>query len=251
MLRIDPRVNGTQPFAVPPDNPFIGRADARPAIWAYGLRNPWRYSFDRRRAIPGSPTWDRTTGRRSTSSPRRRRVARTTGGTSSKGAIRSLGDTLPGGVAPVYEYSHAEGGCTVIGGYVYRGTGDPGAHGRVPVRRPLHRGDRGDPRPGRSGHGTPIARPRRPQPQLVRRGRAGRALRDVAERRVATVSRPPSDDAPAPGPVVRSARCRTMIRRRRRPSRSRVRDPRDARLAMLHDAINLSQGFPDFAAPED
>lgn len=45
MLRID--VNGAAPFAVPPDNPFVGRAGALPEIWAFGLRNPWRFSFDR------------------------------------------------------------------------------------------------------------------------------------------------------------------------------------------------------------
>jgi glucose/arabinose dehydrogenase len=43
--RID--VNGAQPFAAPTDNPFVGRAGALPEIWAYGLRNPWRFSFDR------------------------------------------------------------------------------------------------------------------------------------------------------------------------------------------------------------
>lgn len=45
MLRVD--VNGASPFAVPSDNPFVGRAGALPEIWAYGLRNPWRFSFDR------------------------------------------------------------------------------------------------------------------------------------------------------------------------------------------------------------
>jgi glucose/arabinose dehydrogenase len=45
LLRID--VNGVQPFATPPDNPLVGRAGALPEIWAYGLRNPWRFSFDR------------------------------------------------------------------------------------------------------------------------------------------------------------------------------------------------------------
>ena len=47
MLRIDPTPFGDRPYGVPADNPFVGRADARPEIWAYGLRNPWRYSFDR------------------------------------------------------------------------------------------------------------------------------------------------------------------------------------------------------------
>src|SRR5687767_3222049 len=45
MLRID--VSPREGYGVPKDNPFVGRADARPEIWAYGLRNAWRFSFDR------------------------------------------------------------------------------------------------------------------------------------------------------------------------------------------------------------
>lgn len=46
MLRIDPRARGQAAYGIPPDNPFVGRADTRGEIWAYGLRNPWRFSFD-------------------------------------------------------------------------------------------------------------------------------------------------------------------------------------------------------------
>jgi glucose/arabinose dehydrogenase len=125
MLRIDPRINGSQPFSVPPDNPFVGRGDARPAIWAYGFRNPWRYSFDRETgdlwiADVGQNDWEEIDVQ----------PASSTGGENYgwnilEGSHPFLGDTLPSGVAPVYEYSHAEGGCTVIGGYVYRGAAIP------------------------------------------------------------------------------------------------------------------------------
>ena len=47
ILRIKPRPSGGRPYSVPDSNPFAGRSDARPEIYSYGLRNPWRFSFDR------------------------------------------------------------------------------------------------------------------------------------------------------------------------------------------------------------
>jgi glucose/arabinose dehydrogenase len=47
ILRIDPRASGGRPYSIPRSNPFVGRSDARPEIYSYGLRNPWRFSFDR------------------------------------------------------------------------------------------------------------------------------------------------------------------------------------------------------------
>jgi glucose/arabinose dehydrogenase len=47
ILRIDPRLDGVQPYRVPPNNPLVGVPDTKPEIWSYGFRNPWRFSFDR------------------------------------------------------------------------------------------------------------------------------------------------------------------------------------------------------------
>ena len=68
ILRIDPR--GGDPYAVPPDNPFVGVTGVRPEIWAYGLRNPWRFWIDRPPDRCSSATSGAATRRRSTSIPR-------------------------------------------------------------------------------------------------------------------------------------------------------------------------------------
>ena len=47
ILRIDPTPSAGAAYSVPADNPFVGEADVRTEIWMYGLRNPWRFSFDR------------------------------------------------------------------------------------------------------------------------------------------------------------------------------------------------------------
>ncbi|MEZ0293633.1 MAG: sorbosone dehydrogenase family protein, partial [Solirubrobacteraceae bacterium] len=48
ILRIDPRAGGGRPYQVPGSNPFVGRSGARGEVYSYGLRNPWRFAFDRR-----------------------------------------------------------------------------------------------------------------------------------------------------------------------------------------------------------
>jgi glucose/arabinose dehydrogenase len=126
MLRIDPRPADGAPYRVPADNPFVTTPGARPEIWAYGLRNPWRYSFDRATGDlwigdVGQSAWEEVD----------RQPASSTGGENYGWNVRegshpyAAGGSPPGAVDPVFDYSHSDGGCVVTGGYVYRGAAIP------------------------------------------------------------------------------------------------------------------------------
>jgi glucose/arabinose dehydrogenase len=120
MLRIAPRASGG--YAIPRDNPFLGRPGVRPEIWAYGLRNPWRYSFDRQTGDlwigdVGQNMWEEIDFQRAGS-----KGGQNYGWSRMEGNHPYKGTAPPGAVPPIYEYSHAGGACAVIGGYVYRGT---------------------------------------------------------------------------------------------------------------------------------
>lgn len=114
ILRLD--VDSAEPYAVPADNPFGNE------VWAYGLRNPWRFSFDKSTndlyiADVGQNTWEEIDFL----------PAGSPGGTNfgwnfREGAHDYKGGGPAGMVEPVAEYSHSEGGCSVTGGYVYRGS---------------------------------------------------------------------------------------------------------------------------------
>jgi glucose/arabinose dehydrogenase len=119
VLRIDPHPSPSAAYTIPAGNPLAGRAGARPEIWAYGLRNPWRFSFDRQTGElwigdVGQDRWEEVD-----------RAAKGRGG-QDYGWSRFEG-THPyhgggsGAAGPAYEYEHVGGACTVIGGYVYRG----------------------------------------------------------------------------------------------------------------------------------
>ncbi|HEU4631361.1 MAG TPA: PQQ-dependent sugar dehydrogenase [Gemmatimonadaceae bacterium] len=120
LLRLD--VDGGTPYAIPSDNPFVGRPGARGEIWAYGLRNPWRFAFDgpagrlyiadvgqgAREEIDVAPIatgglnygWNRMEGTR---------------------CYRAESCDRTGLTAPVFDYGHDDGACSIVGGYVYRG----------------------------------------------------------------------------------------------------------------------------------
>ena len=125
MLRIDPHTADGRPYSIPPDNPFVDRAGARPEIWAYGLRNPWRYAFDRATgdlwiADVGQSAWEEI-DRHAADAP----AGTDYGWNLVEGSHRYTGSAPHGAVPPTYEYSHAGGGCVVIGGAVYRGSDIP------------------------------------------------------------------------------------------------------------------------------
>lgn len=119
---------GEQAYAIPADNPFKGQADAMPEIYAMGLRNPWRWSFD---AKTGD-VYVADVGRYETEEinfiPQARLGGANFGWNLVEGTTPLFGDAPEGSVEPLLEYPHGDR-CAVIGGYVYRGTRIPGLHG--------------------------------------------------------------------------------------------------------------------------
>jgi glucose/arabinose dehydrogenase len=121
LLRIDPRASGSRPYTVPASNPFTRRAGARPEIYAYGLRNPWRFSFDARTgdlAIGdvGQDAWEEIDFMR-----RGAARGRNFGWRVWEGRSRyKPGERAPGAVFPAVTERHADGYCSITGGYVLR-----------------------------------------------------------------------------------------------------------------------------------
>ena len=128
ILRIDvSRAAPDHPYAVPPDNPFA-EGGGRGEIWAYGLRNPWRFSFDRET----DELWAGDVGQNRWEEIDLIRPGGNYGWNVLEGnhCFRPRdGCQREGTVPPVWEYSLDGEPCSVIGGYVYRGTGIPWLHG--------------------------------------------------------------------------------------------------------------------------
>lgn len=119
MLRID--VEG-DPYRVPASNPFVGDASILPEIWALGLRNPWRYSFDR---LTGD-LWMADVGQNRAEEinvqPANSRGGENYGWRITEGLqCRQTPCDPTGTTPPVHEYTRAQGDLSVTGGYVYRG----------------------------------------------------------------------------------------------------------------------------------
>jgi glucose/arabinose dehydrogenase len=126
ILRID--VDGATPYSIPPDNPFADGVDGEPEIWLWGLRNPWRFSFD------GEDLWIGDVGQE-------RYEEIDLVGPSDGGAnlgwstvegthcYRNPCDDPTAFTLPLYVYPHDQGRCSITGGYVYRGRGFPDLDG--------------------------------------------------------------------------------------------------------------------------
>ncbi len=131
VLRIDPtKPSADRRYGIPPGNPFADGRGGAPEVWAYGLRNPWRFS------------WDRVTGQlfiadvgqnayEEVSAVPADRAGVNYGWNRREGLHPYKGGERPAGaVDPIIELPHDDGVCSITGGYVYRGSRIPGLVGR-------------------------------------------------------------------------------------------------------------------------
>jgi putative cell wall-binding protein/glucose/arabinose dehydrogenase len=132
ILRIDTE-SGATPYGVPASNPFVGNAAYRPEIWALGLRNPWRFSWDRATGA----LWIADVGQNAIEEidyePAGFAGGRNYGWNRYEGTRPYPPGSAPkpttGLTFPVFEYDHTTGGHSVTGGFVYRGVAYPGLVG--------------------------------------------------------------------------------------------------------------------------
>lgn len=122
ILRID--VVGRSTYAIPASNPFFGLSSARNEIWAYGLRNPWRFSFDRKTGDlfigdVGQDAWEEVDFQPVGSAGGANYGWRLTEGNHCFNPV--TGCSFAGITPPVAEYGHVGGNCSITGGFVYRG----------------------------------------------------------------------------------------------------------------------------------
>ncbi len=128
ILRINPAASGSSPYSVPADNPFVARAGARPETWMWGLRNPWRFSFDQ-------ATGDMWIGDVGQDEYEEVDVARAgekglNWGWSAREGFHAYRGRAPSDARdPLLEVPHSGGACAIVGGYVYRGHAIPALDG--------------------------------------------------------------------------------------------------------------------------
>ncbi len=123
ILRIDPAQSGGKPYAVPTDNPFVGEGGAKPEIYEYGLRNPWRFSFDARTSdfLIGDVGQDEQ--EEVDFLPAARAAGANLGWSAFEGDASYNEDQASKAkeaIKPIAVLTHDDGNCSVTGGYVVR-----------------------------------------------------------------------------------------------------------------------------------
>lgn len=127
ILRINPRAAVNRPYRNPLGNPFVNEPGARREIWIYGVRNPWRMSFDRANgdlyvADVGENALEEVNVLLADSNGRNAGRGANLGWSNMEGTLRFNGATEPANhTRPAFTYGHGGGDCSIIGGYVYRG----------------------------------------------------------------------------------------------------------------------------------
>ena len=128
ILRIEPLTEGDATYRVPDDNPFVGDPDARDEIWVWGLRNPWKFSFDADGGL-----WIGDVGQNELEEidylPAGSAAGANLGWNALEGTAPFAGDAPDDAVPPVFEYDH-DTGVSITGGFVYRGEAIPALRGR-------------------------------------------------------------------------------------------------------------------------
>jgi len=131
LLRVD--VNGASGYVIPPDNPGVTDTSFAPEVWSYGLRNPWRFSFDRQKgdlyiADVGQNLWEEVDVAPAASQAGR---GANYGWNIMEGnhCYNASSCNTAGLTLPVTEYIHSFGACSITGGYVYRGSALPALTG--------------------------------------------------------------------------------------------------------------------------
>jgi glucose/arabinose dehydrogenase len=126
ILRINPTPTAFTGYSWPADNPFVGVPGTKPEVWMYGLRNPWRSSFD---MLTGD-FWIGDVGQAAYEEidfipAAQRNSGANWGWKLREGFHQFSGPAPPGARDPIIERPHSAGDCAIIGGYVYRGTAMP------------------------------------------------------------------------------------------------------------------------------
>jgi glucose/arabinose dehydrogenase len=155
IVRIDPRPSGGRPYGIPDGNPFRKKRGARGEVYAYGLRNPWRFSFDRSTGDLAIGDVGQDAVEEIDFVPRGAGRGANFGWSRFEGRRRFRGGSAPGHVKPVIQRLHSRGYCSITGGFVVRDRSLDSLYGRyvygdfcnarlrsARLRRPVASGDR-------------------------------------------------------------------------------------------------------------